>query len=100
MSATLNSDVTRKIATLARLKLTDEEVVRYSSQMSQVLGYIEQLKEVQVTGVEPMVQALPGCTHTRPDEAHPVERDAEGHLPTTKHAPSVLHDSFKVHGIL
>jgi aspartyl-tRNA(Asn)/glutamyl-tRNA(Gln) amidotransferase subunit C len=44
------------IAKLARLELTDVELEKYGSQLSAVLGYIDQLKEVDVKGVEPTAQ--------------------------------------------
>lgn len=96
----LNPEVTKRVAELARLALTPEEVERYSAQMAQVLGYIDQLKEVNVEGVTPLDHVLPGGLHWREDVAIKVERDETGALPVTKHAPSVVHDSFKVHGIL
>ncbi len=50
MSAELD---VRYTANLARLALSDAEAARFQSQLSQVLGYVEKLKEVDVTGVEP-----------------------------------------------
>lgn len=44
------------IANLARLELTDKELKTYGSQLSDVLNYIDQLKEVDVAGVEPTAQ--------------------------------------------
>ncbi len=44
------------IATLARLKLTDEELKKYGSQLSDVLSYIDQLKEVDTEDTEPTAQ--------------------------------------------
>lgn len=44
------------IAKLARLDLTKEELKKYGNQLSAILNYIDQLKEVEVTGVEPTAQ--------------------------------------------
>ena len=44
------------IAALARLELTPEELLKYGSQLSRVLDYIDQLQEVDVEGVEPTAQ--------------------------------------------
>jgi len=44
------------VAKLARLELTEEEIEKFGSQLSGVLDYIDQLKEVDVTGVEPTAQ--------------------------------------------
>lgn len=50
MSAELN---VRHTAQLARLELTDAEATKFQSQLDQVLGYVQKLKEVDVSGVEP-----------------------------------------------
>jgi aspartyl-tRNA(Asn)/glutamyl-tRNA(Gln) amidotransferase subunit C len=47
------------VANLARLALTPEEKARFSAQIGDVLVYIAQLKEVDVSGVEPTAHAFP-----------------------------------------
>ena len=59
------------IAHLARLSLTAEEEQKIGAQLGQILGYIEKLKEVDVTGVEPTAHAFPLVNVTRPDETRP-----------------------------
>jgi aspartyl-tRNA(Asn)/glutamyl-tRNA(Gln) amidotransferase subunit C len=59
------------VAHLARLKLTPEEEQRLGSQLGNILGYIEKLKEVDVTGVEPTAHAFPMANVFRPDEPRP-----------------------------
>ncbi|MFA6171134.1 MAG: Asp-tRNA(Asn)/Glu-tRNA(Gln) amidotransferase subunit GatC [Patescibacteria group bacterium] len=44
------------IAKLARLDLTEEELKKYGGQLEGILGYIDMLKEVDTTGVEPTAQ--------------------------------------------
>ncbi len=44
------------IANLARLELSDEELSLYGEQLSGILDYIDQLQEVDTTGVEPTAQ--------------------------------------------
>ena len=46
------------IANLARIALTPEEKARFSAQLADVLGYIEELNEVDVSGVEPTAHAF------------------------------------------
>ncbi|MFH1255174.1 MAG: Asp-tRNA(Asn)/Glu-tRNA(Gln) amidotransferase subunit GatC [bacterium] len=53
----LSKDEIKHIAKLARLELTDAELEKYGGQLSAVLNYIDQLKEVDVKGIEPMAQA-------------------------------------------
>ena len=59
------------VAHLARLALTPEEEQRIGAQLGQVLDYIEKLKEVDVSGVEPTAHAFPLINVTRPDEVRP-----------------------------
>jgi len=59
------------VAHLARLSLSPEEEQKISEQLGNILGYIEKLKEVDVSGVEPMAHAFPLVNVTRPDEVRP-----------------------------
>ena len=52
----LSKEEIQHIAKLARLELTDKELEKYGGQLSAVLNYIDQLKEVDVKGVEPTAQ--------------------------------------------
>ena len=56
------------VAHLARISLTPTEEATLSTQLAGILGYIEKLKEVDVTGVEPTAHAVPLVNITRPDE--------------------------------
>ena len=69
MSAT-DFDV-KYVAHLARLNLSPAEEQKLGAQLGNILGYIEKLKEVDVTGVEPTAHAFPLVNVTRPDEARP-----------------------------
>lgn len=68
MSAELD---VRHTATLARLELTDAEAERFQSQLSQVLVYVRQLEQVDVSGVEPTAHTSGGHNVFRSD----AERD-------------------------
>ena len=68
MSAELDVKYT---AQLARLNLSDEEVLKFQSQLSQVLSYVEKLKAVDVTGVDPTAHTSPVFNVFRPDEPRP-----------------------------
>lgn len=52
----MNRSQVKKLADLARLELTDEELDRFAAQLGAILGYVKQLEEVDVTGVEPTSQ--------------------------------------------
>ena len=61
----------RYTAQLARLHLTDEEVAKFQTQLSQVLEYVEKLKQVDVSGVEPTAHANEVFNVFRTDEMRP-----------------------------
>ena len=64
----LNEEQVRKVAKLARIALTDEEVTKFSSQLSNVLGYVEILNEVDVSGVE-ITSQVTGLTNVMEKDA-------------------------------
>ena len=55
------------VANLARVALTPDEEQRFGQQLTNILGYIEKLKEVDVSQVEPTAHAFPLVTVMRPD---------------------------------
>ena len=59
------------VAHLARLSLSPDEEKKFGAQLGQVLGYIEKLNQLDVTGVEPTAHAVPLVNVTRPDETRP-----------------------------
>jgi len=59
------------VAHLARLALTPEEEKQLGAQLGSILGYIEKLRELDVTNVEPTAHAVPLVNVTRPDEIRP-----------------------------
>ena len=59
------------VAQLARLKLSPDEQQQLGAQLGDILGYIEKLKEVDVSGVEPTAHPFPLVNITRPDETRP-----------------------------
>ena len=48
----------RKVASLARLKVSDAEVASLTTDLTAILGYVDVLNEVDTTGIEPMVHAV------------------------------------------
>lgn len=56
MATELNID---HVANLARIALTPEEKAAFSAQLGDVLGHIEQLRKIDVSGVEPTAHAYP-----------------------------------------
>lgn len=65
-----NLDV-RDVARLARIELTDEEATTFQSQLDRVLEYVEQLKTLDVSNVEPTAHANPVFNVLREDVSRP-----------------------------
>jgi aspartyl-tRNA(Asn)/glutamyl-tRNA(Gln) amidotransferase subunit C len=76
------ADVDR-IATLARLELSDSEKTLFVQQLSHVLEYAEQIQRIDTTGVPPTAQVLSRMPADRPDEPRPglANEDALANAP-------------------
>jgi aspartyl-tRNA(Asn)/glutamyl-tRNA(Gln) amidotransferase subunit C len=80
------------VAHLARLSLSSEEAQKFGAQLANVLRYIEQLKEVDVSGIEPTAHAFPLINVTRPDELRP----SMDHEEAMRNAPAKVNGLFLV----
>ncbi len=63
----LSEQEVRKLALLARLELSDEEVQAIGPQLTSILGFVEKLSELDTEGVEPMTTALDVSNRFRED---------------------------------
>jgi glutamyl-tRNA(Gln) and/or aspartyl-tRNA(Asn) amidotransferase, C subunit len=63
----LSKEETQHIAKLARLGLSEEEIVKYQKDLSDILGYIDKLKEVDIEGVAPFTHSIEVSNVLRPD---------------------------------
>ena len=64
----IDTDTARRVAKLARLKVEDDALPALAKEFSAILGFIEQLNEVDVDGVEPMTSVTPQRLKRRVDE--------------------------------
>ena len=64
----IDAETARKVAKLARIKVEDEDLPVLASEFNTILGFIEQLNEVDVEGVEPMTSVTPMRLKRRVDE--------------------------------
>ena len=93
----LSLEEVRRIAALARLRLSPEEERTFAVQLSSILGYVEQLRELDVSGVEPMTHALAeGDVPLRPDAL----RDSLTPAEALADAPAREGTCFKVPRII
>ncbi|HEY1835503.1 MAG TPA: Asp-tRNA(Asn)/Glu-tRNA(Gln) amidotransferase subunit GatC [Candidatus Saccharimonadales bacterium] len=91
--ADLSRDDVLKLARLARLDLTDEEIERFAKELTEILHYVEQLQAVDVNGLEPTNQVTGLTNVMRKDEVVDY-----GYAPKEllKNVPEVLDDHIKV----
>ncbi|MBQ2645223.1 Asp-tRNA(Asn)/Glu-tRNA(Gln) amidotransferase subunit GatC [bacterium] len=64
----ITKEEVKHVAKLARLELTDAEIEKYSEQLGNILKYVEQMNEIDTTGIEPMPHAIPITNVMREDE--------------------------------
>lgn len=80
------------VAHLARLELTAEEEAHLGAQLGHVLEYIEKLKSLDVTGVEPMAHTMPRVNVMRAD----LTSECLAHEDAMLNAPATSNGLFKV----
>jgi aspartyl-tRNA(Asn)/glutamyl-tRNA(Gln) amidotransferase subunit C len=86
-----NFDV-QYVARLARIALTPAEEAKFGAQLSQVLGYIEKLNQLDVSGIEPTAHAVPLVNVFRSDEVRPSLTNQEA----LRNAPAKANGLFLV----
>ena len=82
----------RRIAKLARIAVSDDEVAALAPELSNILGWIEQLQEVDVSGVQPMTAVIPNTLRLRED----VVAEGDRRDDVLKNAPAAEHGFFAV----
>ncbi|PCJ94266.1 MAG: Asp-tRNA(Asn)/Glu-tRNA(Gln) amidotransferase GatCAB subunit C [Hyphomicrobiales bacterium] len=60
-------DTVKRVAGLARIAVSDAEAEKMTGELNVILGFVSQLNEVDVEGVEPMTSVLPMTTKQRDD---------------------------------
>ncbi|SMF78216.1 Asp-tRNA(Asn)/Glu-tRNA(Gln) amidotransferase subunit GatC [Allosphingosinicella indica] len=82
----------RHIANLARIAVSDGEVEALVPELNNILGWIEQLQEVDVSGVAPMTAVIPNHLRLRED----VVTDGNARDAVLANAPAAEHGFFAV----
>lgn len=86
-----------KLAKLAKLQLSDAEIDQFTGEISEILGYVEQLQSVDVTGLEPTSQVTGLKNVTRSDTVINYGISKEELL---KNVPEVSDGQIKVKRVL
>ena len=66
----IDEKITLKIASLAKLELTDQEIEEYSKDLTNILKWMEELKEVDVSNVQPVTSVTKNELYERKDSAY------------------------------
>jgi aspartyl-tRNA(Asn)/glutamyl-tRNA(Gln) amidotransferase subunit C len=82
----------KKIASLARIAITDEEVAKIAPELDNILGWIEQLGEVDTSSVEPMTAVIANTLRLRDD----IVTDGDKRDAVLANAPQAEHGFFTV----
>ena len=88
----IDIDTARKVAKLARIRVDEAHLPKLAEQLSGILGFMEQLNEVDVTGVDPMVSVTPMRLARRAD----VMTDGNIQAAVLKNAPDAREGFFAV----
>lgn len=82
----------KKIASLSRIAVTDTEAAAMVPELNNILGWVEQLGEVDVSGVEPMTAVIPNHLRLRDDKV----TDGDVRDRVLANAPQAEHGFFAV----
>jgi aspartyl-tRNA(Asn)/glutamyl-tRNA(Gln) amidotransferase subunit C len=85
-------ETVRRVARLARIAVTSEEAERMTGELNRILGFVEQLNEVDVSGVEPMTSVIPMKIKERDD----VVTDGDKPEDIVANAPATSENFFLV----
>jgi aspartyl-tRNA(Asn)/glutamyl-tRNA(Gln) amidotransferase subunit C len=89
---TVSSEQVRHIARLARLAMSEEEIERLVPELNNILGWVEQLAEVDTDGVEPLTAVIEQKLRLRDD----VVNDGNIRDEVLANAPDAQHGFFAV----
>jgi len=88
----ISKETVQYVANLARIKLTDQELEKFSHQLNDILRYIDQLNEVNISKIPPTAHVLPIKNVKRKDNLNKSFRNKE----ILKNAPQKEGNFFKV----
>ena len=82
----------KRVARLARIAVSEEDAARMADELNNILGFVEQLNEVDVSGVEPMTSVIPMEMKERQD----VVTDGNKAADIVANAPATDENFFLV----
>jgi aspartyl-tRNA(Asn)/glutamyl-tRNA(Gln) amidotransferase subunit C len=88
----IDRETAAKVAKLARIRVTEDALPALAEEFNTILGFIEQLNEVDVTGIEPMTSVTPMRLKRRED----VVTDGNQQAKVLSNAPDAREGFFAV----
>ncbi|MBN9070888.1 MAG: Asp-tRNA(Asn)/Glu-tRNA(Gln) amidotransferase subunit GatC [Rhizobiales bacterium] len=85
-------ETVRRVARLARIAVSEDDAERMTGELNTILGFVEQLNEVNVEGVEPMTSVMPMAMKKRDD----VVTDGNKAADIVANAPATEQNFFLV----
>ena len=89
----IDEKITLKIASLAKLELTEQEIKEYSKDLTNILKWMEELKEVDVSNVQPVTSVTKNELYEREDNVYENRVEQEKLL---LNAPEKVGEYFTV----
>jgi aspartyl-tRNA(Asn)/glutamyl-tRNA(Gln) amidotransferase subunit C len=96
----IDREQVRKVAHLARLELTPDEEEMFTTQLSGILEYFEQLSELDTDNVPPTARAIDVSNVTRADALHPYDNRESILESAPERETTMTGDFFKVPQIM
>jgi aspartyl-tRNA(Asn)/glutamyl-tRNA(Gln) amidotransferase subunit C len=90
----------REVAKLAHLEISDEEVALYTPQMANIVAYVEQLNELDISDIEPMLGGLTAEGEATETRRADLPHQSLGQKAALKEAPSAVDGHFQVPKVL
>ena len=88
----ITSEEIKKLAALSKLSISDDEMDKYSQELSDILDYVSQLDNVDTRNIKPLLNVLDQVNDSMPDEPQPSLTQKLA----LKNAPKVSDEFFQV----
>ena len=88
----VDTETVKRVARLARIKVSEDDATRMTGELNAILGFVEQLDEVNIDGVEPMTSVTPMRLKRRED----VVTDGDQQDKVLANAPDAREGFFAV----
>ena len=92
----IDEKITRKIATLAKIDLSEQEIKEYSKDLNNILKWMEELKEVDVSNIKPVTSVTDNKLYERDDIVSDNSDNTVAQKKVLLNAPDKVGEYFTV----